>query len=476
MKAQFARLSGFAGSLAGRIALILTVGISCAAIGALFVAEHFRRADLDRIRFERAVLSTVDVLRRLTQDPAGTEARMRTRQLVGAHLAPPDVIATGTPNRTMSAEVSNRTRQRVRMFDVPPSSCVSGDPFWKQPRTAGFIVPVQAECWLLRFDRPHRAPLLVSIDMARVTPPPSSTTQPIFLVLVVLASAVLSLVVARAAMAPLRRLSGASRAFARSIDAEPVSVDGPTDVREALAAFNVMQQRVRSGLRDRTRLLAAISHDLQTPLTRLRLRLEHVEDPELRARLIADLSATLTMVKRGLDLARSSESAEEWSTVDLDSLLSALAEDAAEFGHDVRFTSGCGARVRVKPDALGRCLGNLIDNAVKYGGGAELSCRIQRGQVVIAVRDHGAGMPPGLIAHAFEPFVRGAGPADAGGTGIGLAIARAQADTNGGTLTLRNHPDGGLVAELTLPVARRSSSTVPDHVGSRRPASRHPIS
>lgn len=451
MRAAWCALTGFVTSLAGRIALILTIGISCAAIGALFVADHARLADLRRVRDGRAAASAVDVMRRFAEDPVRTEKSIRARLLMGAHAVDDAIAASGTLNPALSEEVTRRVGHPVQLSDLPIAACKKGDAFWRRPRTAGFTVPVEPECWLLRIERPG-APLLISIDLARVSAPPSSTTQPIFLILVILASAALSVGVTSLAMAPLRRLTAASRAFARSIDAEPVATAGPSDVREALAAYNTMQERVRAGVRERTRLLAGISHDLQTPLTRLRLRLEKVEEPALRERLIADLSATLAMVKRGLDLARSSESAEEWSTVDLDSMLSALAEDAADVGHEVRFTGGCGIRVRVKPDALARCLGNLIDNAVKYGGSAEIDCRLARRQAIIGVRDHGPGIPPQLIDRAFEPFVQGDGDGhDGGGTGIGLTIARAQAEANGGTLTITNHPDGGILAELALP-------------------------
>jgi signal transduction histidine kinase len=295
------------------------------------------------------------------------------------------------------------------LASVPSTICTANDPFWVRPRAAGFKVPPTRDCWLLSVDRAPADRLYFAIDLPRLPTPPSSITSPLFLVLILAASGLLSLIVARLATAPLRQLAKASQAFARSVDAEPVPETGPADVRRALATFNLMQERVREGLRERTRILAAISHDLQTPLTRLRLRLEQVEDEPLRERLVADLSTTLAMVKRGLDLARSSESAEALSTIDLDSMLSSMAEDAAEFDQDVRFLTGCGARVRVKSDALSRCLTNLIDNAVKYAGGAEIDCRKVGGEVVIEIRDHCPGMPAELIDRAFAPFVRGQG-------------------------------------------------------------------
>lgn len=444
-------LRRFALSLAGRIALILAIGISCAAIAALFVADQVRQADYQRWRGEQVVLSAIDVAGRLARNREGTLELLRNRGLIGVKLIAPDVAFPGTPDQAHTEMARGRAPagMDLAILDVAPSVCMSSDPFWKRPRVAGFKFPISPECWLLVLTSGGET-VRISIDMPRLTSPPSPITQPLFLILIIAASTLLSILVASIATAPIRRLAAASRAFARSIDADPVPERGPEDVRQALATFNAMQERVREGLRERTRLLAAISHDLQTPLTRLRLRLEQVEDAALRERLVTDLSATLAMVRRGLDLARSSESAEQWSVIDLDSMLAALVEDAAEFGHAVRFTGGCGARVRVKPDALSRCLGNVVDNAIRYAGGAEVSCRRDAGAVVVSVRDHGPGMPDDLIARAFEPFVRGGGQDTTLGTGIGLTIAQAQARATGGELMLRNHAQGGLLVELRL--------------------------
>lgn len=451
MKRLLIGLRHFVTSLAGRIALILAIGISCAAIGALFVADQVRQADYARWRSEQVVLSAIDVAHRLARDRKDTLALLDAHGLIGVKLVPADMALPAVPDTALTEMVRARAPAELHlsMLDVKPDICMSNDPFWKRPRAAGFNFPVTPECWLLTAAGGGET-LRISIDLPRLTPPPSPVTQPLFLILIIAASTLLSILVASLATAPIRRLAAASRAFARSIDADPVPESGPEDVRQALETFNRMQDRVREGLRERTRLLAAISHDLQTPLTRLRLRLEQVQDEALRERLITDLSATLAMVRRGLDLARASESAEQWSVIDLDSMLSAMVEDAAEFGHDVRFTGGCKARVRARPDALSRCLGNVIDNAIRHAGGAEVSCRKVDGAIVISVRDHGPGMTDELIAHAFEPFFRGRGQEGTLGTGIGLTIAQAQAHATGGELTLGNHPEGGLLVLLRL--------------------------
>jgi len=451
MKRLLLALRHFVTSLAGRIALILAIGISCAAIGALFVADQVRQADYKHWRSEQVVLSATDVANRLARDRTATLALLDARGLIGVKILPATPVLAATPDTALTEMVRGRTPAglHLSLHDVESQACMSNDPVWKQPRVAGFKVPMTPECWLLTVTGAGET-LRVRIDLPRIAAPPSPITQPLFLILIIAASALLSILVASLATAPIRRLAAASRAFARSIDADPVRESGPEDVRQALMTFNTMQDRVREGLRERTRLLAAISHDLQTPLTRLRLRLEQVQEDALRERLVTDLSATLTMVRRGLDLARASESAEPWSVIDLDSMLSAMVEDAAEFGHNVRFTGGCRARVRVRPDALSRCLGNVIDNAIRYAAGAEVSCKRADGGIVISVRDHGSGMSDDLIGHAFEPFLRGREQEGTLGTGIGLAIARAQAQATGGELAICNHPEGGLLVLLRL--------------------------
>lgn len=452
MKRLVARLIRFLGSLTGRIALILGVGILIASVGALLIAEQGRRGEFMRIRDERVIASALDVINRVHRDPQATLDSLRDGRLVGAHLVEgltkPMIDADGMLTDMLLARLP--AGSDVAIARAPTSVCEASDPMRERPRAAGIQPLMIPDCWLMTAVSDGRA-FAIAIDLPQLPAPPSWTTDRLFLFLVVAAALALSLIVARLATAPLRRLSAAADAFARSIDAEPVLETGPTDVRAALATFNLMQERVRAGLRERTRILAAISHDLQTPLTRLRLRLEQVEDEALRDRLVADLSATLAMMKRGLDLARSGDSAEDWSTVDLDSVLSSLADDAAEYGHAVRFTHGCGALVRVRPDALTRCLSNLIDNAIKHGGDADIASRRAGKTVIITVRDHGPGIDDAMLAQAFDPFVRADTSRSSGdGTGIGLTIARAQATATGAQIGLANHPDGGFQVTLTL--------------------------
>lgn len=445
------RISRFLRSIAGHIFLLLTLGMSAAAILSLFVAEQVRMRDIEHIRVERVVASTTDVAQRLRQDPATTERMIATGQIMGAHDAP-EGIALTERDPVIEALLASRfgAASVPEVGQVASGLCFPRRLIDVSKRAAGMVDPPTPDCWIVRFTDEAGRRRQLAINLPRLQLPPSSTLNPIYLLLIVAASAALSIIVARLAAQPLRRLEDAARAFSVSLDPATIPERGPEEVRAALATFNLMQNRVRDGFRERTQLLAAISHDLQTPLTRLRLRLEQVSDDQLRTRLIDDLSATQALVREGLDLAGSSETAEEWSMVDVDSLLASLADDAAEFGSPVRFVAGCGGTIRAKPNALIRCLTNLIDNAVKYGGDAEIGCERAGRRTTIAIRDHGPGIDEAMIEKMFEPFTRGdpGQPGGRSGTGIGLTIARAQALTFGATVRLANHPGGGIVATL----------------------------
>jgi signal transduction histidine kinase len=205
---------------------------------------------------------------------------------------------------------------------------------------------------------------------------------------------------------------------------------------------------------DRTRMLAAITHDLQTPLTRMRLRLDKIADVDLRDRLLADFAATQMLIREGLDLAQDAESGEPWGQVDVPSLIEALVEDMADAGLPVRIIETCDGTVRARPQALRRALGNLIDNAITHGGSAEVaSASSTDGGVIISVRDRGRGIPEDQLAAVLEPFHRlePSRSRDAGGgAGLGLTIAVRLAQRTGATLTLANHPNGGLLARITF--------------------------
>jgi signal transduction histidine kinase len=274
-----------------------------------------------------------------------------------------------------------------------------------------------------------------------------------FMLFLVVCIGLLAYLVARMTTRPLARLAQAAADLGNDINHPPLALAGASEIQQASAAFNAMQARVRKHIAQRTQMLAAITHDLQTPLTRLRLRLEKVADRELQERLIGDLSAMQAMVREGLELARSMDSSEAMQTLDLDSLLDSVCADAADAGQDVTLVGQAGVALLGRPMGLRRCLVNLIDNAVKYGQQASVTVERTAGGALIRIRDAGPGIAAAELARVFEPFYRveTSRSRDSGGTGLGLTIARNIAEQHHGAIALKNHADGGLEATLLLP-------------------------
>ena len=273
--------------------------------------------------------------------------------------------------------------------------------------------------------------------------------------LLILFSAVifLSLLAVRLATRPLDTLASAAEKLGKDINSPPLLETGPTEVRRAAHAFNTMQSRLASYIQERTRILAAMSHDLKTPITRLRLRAELLEDDDLRSKFVKDLEEMESLVSATLDFMRGVDNPEPVQPVDIMALLESLQADAAEIGQQVRLEGIAAQPYPCKPAALKRCLGNLIDNAVKYGKSATVTVNDHGKQLQIHIQDQGQGIPETELERVFEPFYRreSSRSRDTGGTGLGLGIARNIAQMHGGDLLLRNHPGGGLEAILTLP-------------------------
>lgn len=295
---------------------------------------------------------------------------------------------------------------------------------------------------------------LVSFDARQ---PDSTASWPyrMLLSLLVLLTAVvlLSLLAVRWATRPLIALADAADALGRNIHRPPMDEGGPVEVARAARAFNTMQSRLVAYLRERTSVLAAMSHDLKTPVTRLRLRAELLDDPQLRRKFTGDLEELETMVGSTLDFLRGFDSAETTQPVDMTALLESLQADLTEVGSRVSI-EGRPLRPFVgQPTALKRCVRNLVENAIKYGQSAAIEVDDNDDRLRIIVRDEGPGIPQAELERVFDPFYRleGSRSRDTGGTGLGLTIAKSIAESHLGRLTLANRAVGGLEATLTLP-------------------------
>lgn len=261
----------------------------------------------------------------------------------------------------------------------------------------------------------------------------------------------------RAATRPLSTLADAADGLGADRPAVPLAEDGPREVQRAAVAFNHMQQRIQTHLQERMQILAAVSHDLQTPITRLRLRADLLDDPVLQGKLHADLAEMQSLVEEGIAYARSSQAVREPpQRVDLRALVESIARDYADAGLPVQVLQAVDVTCDTRPQALRRLLCNLVDNALKFAGAAELTLEAERpGQCLVRVTDHGSGIPQADLAAVLQPYVRleDSRNRGTGGTGLGLAIANELAQALGGRLVLGPRADGtqGLEARVELP-------------------------
>lgn len=259
----------------------------------------------------------------------------------------------------------------------------------------------------------------------------------------------------RRVTAPLALFGAAAERLGRNADSAPLPEDGPDEVRQAAAAFNRMQARVKKFIADRTTMLAAISHDLRTPLTRMRLRVEFVADDEDRAKLIADLDEMEAMISESLAFARNEAEVEPVMVIDLEDLCRNVVDDQTAVGAKAEYISNGPAQVLARPSSLKRALTNLVRNAVLYGGSAQLHIEPEADGFAIIVADNGPGIPEADLERVFTPFLRLEESRNkaSGGVGLGLSVARSTARAHGGDISLTNRAQGGLAARLFLPAA-----------------------
>ena len=251
---------------------------------------------------------------------------------------------------------------------------------------------------------------------------------------------------------PLRDLAGAAGRFAGHADPIPIAARGPDDVRRAVDAFNAMSARVSGLLDEKDHMLGAVGHDLRTPLASLRIRVEAMEPAEDRAAAIAKIEEMVAMLEDILTLARGGR-VREARVVDLAALCDTVVEEYRELGQPVTYEPAARQVATVQPDLIRRALRNLIDNAVKYGGGAEVSVTPRAGALALTVADHGPGIAPDQHAQVLRPFYRteSSRNRDTGGAGLGLAIAGSIAASHGGGLELAANQPSGLRVAIIIP-------------------------
>ena len=356
------------------------------------------------------------------------------------------------PNGPVVLRESSEVRAHLRMRHAMPHD--SG---------AAFVVDRETRQFTVLADRLTFAPFSASVRQAdgrwATVEPPRGLLSP-WQQRVLLALAISMLLLAPLVWWMARRLTRPIRVFAAAADrlgadpeAEPLTPSGPSEVRTAIHAFNDMQASLRDHMRRRTQTVAAIAHDLRTPLTRLRFRAEQAPEG-VRDRMAADIEEMDALIAQAMAYVRGEATPDRRERFDLDALAAACAEGFSETGAAVTFDGGGELAVEADPAALRRALGNLIANAVKYGGIARVKAFARDGRAVILIEDDGPGLPDDELEAVFEPFQRAerSRSRETGGAGLGLTVARQAARAHGGDVTLSNRSEGGLVASLHLPL------------------------
>jgi signal transduction histidine kinase len=261
----------------------------------------------------------------------------------------------------------------------------------------------------------------------------------------------------RRVTAPLAALATAAERLGHDVSGPQLPEVGSIETRQAARAFNDMQVRLRNLIDNRTRLLAAISHDLRTPLTLLRLRTETVENAQERDKMLGTIAEMDAMIGATLQLARDQNAGEPRQPIDLTSLLQGVVDEMRDAGFSVHLQSAGPTMYASQPAALKRAVRNLLDNAVKYGKSGTVEIHRASKAIEINIDDEGPGIPQQELTRVREPFYRldESRSRDTGGVGLGLAIAQSIVQAHGGTLTLSNRPEGGLRATIALPLYAR---------------------
>jgi signal transduction histidine kinase len=326
----------------------------------------------------------------------------------------------------------------IRHVFSPKRSRVGPQP--ARPPYANVSVPLKSGLWLNvavtpRGGGPHVSPLLVQFaTMAAI-------------------SAVGIILVLGRLTRPLKELAQAAAALGRGESTAKLEEKGPREVLDTIRAFNDMQERLSRFVLDRTKMLAALGHDLRTPITTLRLRAEFIEDEEVRQKILQTLDEMLEMAEATLSFAREEAAQEKTRLVDVGALISTVCADLADTGFPVECADTGSFTIRCRPSGLKRAFRNIVENALAYGRRARVFVEHKRGDVAVMIDDDGPGIPRGDMERVFSPFVRleNSRNMDTGGVGLGLAIARSIVRNHGGDIMLQNRPEGGLRVTITLP-------------------------
>ncbi len=445
--------------LTGRLSIILVaVVILLAAAGAAFYfySQAEARRDIAEVMADR-IFSIVELIEGSPADQRPPLLRALRSPWLHAAIRPdaPEL------SQEVSPEFANlRPLLRRQLLSLGERPIVIGEtdrPIerWRRPGPAGNEdggVP------------PHRRVLVVGVELpdtnwlvfrvpVRVKRLPRETEMIAVIAVSALVILFFAIWAAHRVTRPLARCAEAADRLGVDLRAPPLPEHGSRELRKAAHAFNQMQDRLRRLVDDRTMMLAAISHDLRTVLTRLKLRAEFIDDVQQRDKAIADIDEMRAMLDASLSFARDDTAEEPRTSVDLSSLLQSLCDDLADAGSKVAYEGPARLAYWSQPIAMRRAFANLIGNALKYGGEADVTAAGSEGGVTVEIADRGPGIPAAMREQVFAPFFRleGSRSRETGGTGLGLSVARGIVRRYGGDITLHDRGGGGLLVRVTLP-------------------------
>ena len=428
-----------ADTLVARVVLVSLLGITVVHLLSLWTYEHTLERELTQVQDEQLAERLISIKRSVAV-AAAPQREALAHDLSGgpiqAHWSRSQGAVAGGPGiegwRSLASVIISRSN---RLADGDVVIGTGGDP----------------HVALLSMRLPDDSWLNVSLFAAGKARPPGSGRF-LSTSLMAFGVALLSMLMATWLTRPLRNIAAAVSKL--SIDERSASIPetGPREVRHLAASFNAMHRQLVDLVSRRTRSLAAVSHDLRTPLTRLKLRLNDVKAPELQQAIASDVDEMEQMIEATLSYLKGQEMTEPMRPIDLVALLETIVDDATDAGHDAELLAPPTAVISSRLMGMKRALSNLVNNALRYGSQARVRIEQRGTEVIVTIDDNGPGIPEDKLDVVFEPFARleGSRNIETGGVGLGLTIAKNNIETNGGSLILRNRPQGGLSAIVRL--------------------------
>ena len=428
--------------ISGQIAALVVVSI--AALHLIITASFLlHRPDQPEPSSDRGHGQLVTAIQLLGAAPASERPRLsadiaRAFPQLGIEILPAGPMpAVGDPDGFNPHGLQRRLGHDYRVFQLTSDS---------EPRKLGIGLPDG---------------MMISANVLPDRPRPPFLGGPWMMTLLfaVISVTLLGLWAARALTAPLSSFAKAAESFSLNGGAAPLPERGPEEIRSVARALNRMRERITGLIDDRTKMLAAISHDLRTPITRMRLRSEFIEDETHRSRMLGDLDQMRAMLESVLSFLRNGRRLEAMTLADIASTLQLITDQFGDMGRRVAYDGPAHAMATVRPDDLHRAVTNLVENAVRFGAEAVIRLRVSADEFTIDVEDDGPGISDALKQNMLEPFVRGdeaRNMDEAAGFGLGLSITNAIVLAHGGTLSLHDRQPHGLVVRIRLPVRQRS--------------------